>query len=144
MVDLHDATGQWTRLQALVDYWKRADILAVIEKYEHVLLVNLGILTQTATALIEHNPQHNPISSAHPCWPRRFGGDAAFIRTHLQAAADANYALVIGEFSRYGAYAGGAGISSPNGETDYAAILAECDRLAIGWSARAKTRLRAP
>ena len=180
MVELHDATGQWNRLQALVDYWKRADILAVIEKYEHVLLVNignevgdasvtadrflagyrsavtqlrdagietplvidapdwgknLGILTQTASALLEHDPQHNLIFSAHLYWPRRFGADAAFIRTHLQAAADAGYALVIGEFSRYGAYAGGASICSPNGETDYAAILAECDRLAIGWYA---------
>lgn len=42
MIELHDATGDWTRLNELADYWSRADVAAVIKKYEKHLLVNVG------------------------------------------------------------------------------------------------------
>src|SRR5687767_5324317 len=42
MVELHDATGNWAGLPALVDWWVRPDVVAVIRKYEQVLLVNVG------------------------------------------------------------------------------------------------------
>ena len=180
MIELHDATGNWAGLPALVDWWVRPDVVAVIRKYEQVLLVNIGnevgddtvttemfvagyrsavermrdagirtplvidapdwgknltVLTAAAPALLDADPEHNLVFSVHLYWPKAFGADAEFIRTHLQLAADAGYPLVVGEFSRYGAYAGGASICSAGGETDYRTILAECDRLGIGWYA---------
>jgi mannan endo-1,4-beta-mannosidase len=180
MIELHDATGDWAGLRALVDYWVRPDVVAVLRKYEQVLLVNVGnevgddtvttdmfvgayrnavqrmrdagiraplvidapdwgknldVLTAAAPALLGSDPDHNLLFSVHLYWPKLFGADADFIRTNLQLAADAGYPLIVGEFSRYGAYAGGASMCSDAGETDYRTILAECDRLGIGWYA---------
>ncbi|QNU66064.1 discoidin domain-containing protein [Ruminiclostridium herbifermentans] len=42
MVELHDATGEWHKLQYLVDYWVRPDILEVIKKHQEYLLINIG------------------------------------------------------------------------------------------------------
>ncbi len=42
MVELHDATCNLSGLQALVNYWKRPAILAIINKYRHALLLNIG------------------------------------------------------------------------------------------------------
>ncbi|MDC0683824.1 cellulase family glycosylhydrolase [Sorangium atrum] len=42
IVELHDATGKWDLLPSLVDYWTRADVVAVIKKHEQSLLVNIG------------------------------------------------------------------------------------------------------
>lgn len=42
MPELHDATGEWSKLSSLVDYWTRADVLAVLKKYEQNLLINIG------------------------------------------------------------------------------------------------------
>ncbi|NOK57950.1 MAG: Aryl-phospho-beta-D-glucosidase BglC, GH1 family [Chloroflexi bacterium AL-W] len=42
MVELHDATGDWSKLQMLVDYWKRDDVRTVLQKHKAYLLLNLG------------------------------------------------------------------------------------------------------
>ena len=42
MVELHDATGNWSLLDEMVDYWISQDILYVIEDYEEYLLVNIA------------------------------------------------------------------------------------------------------
>ncbi|MFZ6028580.1 MAG: discoidin domain-containing protein [Chloroflexota bacterium] len=42
MVELHDATGDWSKLPSLVDYWTRSDIVAVLQKHQEYLLVNIG------------------------------------------------------------------------------------------------------
>ncbi|WP_437688785.1 cellulase family glycosylhydrolase [Sorangium sp. So ce176] len=42
IVELHDATGKWELLPTLVDYWTKADVVAVIKKHEQNLLVNIG------------------------------------------------------------------------------------------------------
>ena len=42
IVELHDATGDWSKLPALVDYWTRPDIVAVLQKHQEYLLVNIG------------------------------------------------------------------------------------------------------
>ena len=42
MVELHDATGDWSKLQNMVDYWLRADVMAVIRKHEKYLIVNIA------------------------------------------------------------------------------------------------------
>jgi mannan endo-1,4-beta-mannosidase len=42
MPELHDATGDWSKLSQLVDYWVRPDIVAVIQKHQEYLLINIG------------------------------------------------------------------------------------------------------
>jgi mannan endo-1,4-beta-mannosidase len=42
MVEAHDATGDWTMLSQVVAFWKRADIVAVIQKHQKYLLVNIA------------------------------------------------------------------------------------------------------
>jgi mannan endo-1,4-beta-mannosidase len=42
MVELHDATGDWSGLATLLDFWTRADTVSLIRKHEAYLLVNVG------------------------------------------------------------------------------------------------------
>ena len=42
MPELHDATGDWSKLSSLVDYWTRPDIVAVLQKHQEYLLINIG------------------------------------------------------------------------------------------------------
>ena len=42
MVELHDATGDWNRLNELVDYWTQPDVVRIIKKHQKYLLVNIG------------------------------------------------------------------------------------------------------
>jgi mannan endo-1,4-beta-mannosidase len=42
MIELHDATGDWTRLNELVAYWTSPAVVSVIQAHEAYLLVNIG------------------------------------------------------------------------------------------------------
>lgn len=42
IVEIHDATCTWGALSGVVDYWLRSDMLAIVKKYEHALLVNIA------------------------------------------------------------------------------------------------------
>lgn len=42
LVDLHDATGDWSMLPALVDWWTSPKIVALVERHHRHLLVNIG------------------------------------------------------------------------------------------------------
>ena len=42
MIELHDATGDWSRLTDLVAYWTHPAVVAVIQKHQAYLLVNIG------------------------------------------------------------------------------------------------------
>ncbi|WP_020207583.1 cellulase family glycosylhydrolase [Gilvimarinus chinensis] len=42
IIELHDATGDWSKLKLLVDYWTRPDIAAVIARHEAYTIVNIG------------------------------------------------------------------------------------------------------
>ena len=42
MIELHDATGNWSKLQLCVDYWIRSDVVEVILKHEEYLLLNIA------------------------------------------------------------------------------------------------------
>jgi len=42
MIELHDATGNWNRLQELVDFWVQPAVLTLIQKHQAYLLVNIG------------------------------------------------------------------------------------------------------
>jgi mannan endo-1,4-beta-mannosidase len=180
MIELHDATGNWSKLADLVNYWTRQDIASAVKKHEKHVLVNIGnevgddsvtaaqfiegytsavlamraagyrsplvidapdwgknltILNETAQTLLQADPDHNLIFSVHLYWPKAYGADAAYIRSNIQAAVQADYLLVIGEFSRFGAYAGEDSICSIRGETDYETILEVSNEYHIGWYA---------
>ena len=40
--ELHDATGNRSRIAAMVDYWVRSDVVAVVRKHERNLIVNIA------------------------------------------------------------------------------------------------------
>jgi mannan endo-1,4-beta-mannosidase len=42
IIELHNATGEWSKLSSLVDYWVRSDVVEVIQKHQEYLLVNIG------------------------------------------------------------------------------------------------------
>ena len=42
IVELHDATGQWSRLPELVNFWTREDAMQLILDHQEYLLVNIG------------------------------------------------------------------------------------------------------
>ncbi|HEU5430065.1 MAG TPA: cellulase family glycosylhydrolase [Thermomicrobiales bacterium] len=180
MIELHDATGKWSRLGDLVAYWTQPQMVDIIAARQHALLVNIGnevgndrvkpskfvagythavqalrcagihtplvidapdygknldTLNATAAALLDADPDHNLIFSVHLYWGIADGADANYIREHLEEAVAANYPLIVGEFSEYGAYNGNDSICAEGGRIDYQTILAETDSLGIGWYA---------
>ena len=180
MIELHDGTGDLSRLDDLVAYWTQQPIVNIIEKHREYLLVNIGnevgdnlvtdaqfvtaytsavqtmrsagihtplvidapdwgknltVLNNTAATLLSADPDHNLIFSVHLYWGIAEGRGAQYIRTRLEEAVALNYPLIVGEFSQYGAYNGGASICSTGGAVDYRAILLETHRLSIGWYA---------
>ena len=42
MIELHDATGDWSKLGSLVDFWIRPDVVSVVKKHQEYLLLNIG------------------------------------------------------------------------------------------------------
>ncbi len=42
VAELHDATGDFSKLQMLLDYWTRPAVLSTIQKYKKWLIVNIG------------------------------------------------------------------------------------------------------
>ena len=180
MIELHDATGNLGKLNDLVDYWIRPDIVAIVKRHEEYLLLNIGnevgdervtskefeaaylnavarirgagirtplvidapnwgqnlqALNDTAMALRASDPEGNLIFSVHTYWGIAVGFTPARIRWELTAATTLQYPLIVGEFSKFGAFAGGGSICSVGGEVDYQAILEVCHDLQIGWYA---------
>ena len=186
MIELHDATGDWKRLQKLVDYWVQPKVVSLIQKHQAYLLVNIGnevgddavkesqftagyknavkrmreagihtplvidasdwgkdldILNATADKLIQADTDKNLIFSVHLYWPISAGADADFIQSKLHAAVAQSYPLIVGEFSKYGGFAGEDEEGKPRsicgefGEIDYQTILKVCDEKEIGWYA---------
>jgi mannan endo-1,4-beta-mannosidase len=41
-IELHDGTGDWNRLQDLVNYWIQPEVVNIIKKHQAYLLVNIG------------------------------------------------------------------------------------------------------
>jgi mannan endo-1,4-beta-mannosidase len=186
MIELHDATGDWSRLNELVSYWTQPAVVSIIKKHQAYLLVNIGnevgddtvsqadyvagytdavqrmravgihtplvidapdwgkdlaVLNNTAPTLLAADPDSNLMFSVHLYWPISDGADADFIQSKLQAAVGLGYPLIVGEFSRYGGFAGKDAKGKPRsicskfGEIDYQTILKVCDENRIGWYA---------
>ncbi|WP_420150010.1 glycoside hydrolase family 5 protein [Spirosoma sp.] len=178
IVEVHDATGNWSQLGKMVAFWQRADIVAVIKKHETYLLVNIanecgndtvtdaqftqgytnavkqlrksGIhtplvidgsdygknleqLVRVGAGLTQIDPDKNLLFSVHTYWPIASGATPQFIKDQFQAAVSAGLPFIVGEFSAYGAYAGGASQCGPKGTVDYQTILSETQRHGIGW-----------
>lgn len=190
MIELHDATGDWNRLQELVNYWIQPAVVSIIRKHQEYLLVNIGnevgdytitdaqfiegytsaintmraagintplvidatnggknlkILNTTARTLLNADPNKNLLFSVHLYWglntpdgnPDGKLADASYIQSKLQEAVDVGYPLIVGEFSKYGAYVDKKKKIScdSDGEIDYRTIIEVCDQNKIGWYA---------
>ncbi|MBD1836230.1 cellulase family glycosylhydrolase [Cyanobacteria bacterium FACHB-472] len=42
MIELHDATGDWSRLPDVIDYWTQPEVINIIQKHQEYLLVNIA------------------------------------------------------------------------------------------------------
>lgn len=77
----------------------------------------------------------NLIFSVHPYWPKNNGATPAFIENQFTAAQNAGIALVLGEFSQWGAFNGDNSICIGNGECDYLTIMTKASAKGFGWYA---------
>lgn len=179
MIELHDATGDLSKLPQLANYWTRNDVLQVIFNAGGNLLINIAnecgddtvnanqwvsaytsVIRQMRDAGIRTplvidapdfgknlevivagandllNVDSNLIFSVHPYWPKNGGGDATFIENQFTAAFNKGFALIIGEFSQWGAFNGNNSICvAPGGECDYLAIMTKASQKGFGWYA---------
>lgn len=170
ILELHDATGEWNKLEELVDYWVDPATVEVIQRHEEHLLVNIaneagdhsvtdeefkqgyekavrrmreaGIhtpliidaagwgrdveqLMRAAPYLMEQDPEENLLFSWHT-WDTE-GDQKPRITTALEKAAAEDIPLIIGEFAHTQV--------GCKGEIPYRHILAEAQRLDVGWLA---------
>jgi len=169
ILEMHDATGQWDKLDEVVDYWLD-ELLEIVNAFEENLIVNIaneagdhnvtdqqflegytraiermreaGIRTplmidaaawgraveqllRVAPDLIEADPHQNLIFSWHP-WDT--GDDEAERVTEaMEKSVEEEILFVIGEFSHTSV--------GCRGEVPYHHIMAEAERLGIGWLA---------
>lgn len=42
IIELHDATGKWDKLEECVDYWLREDVVAALKKHQKYVLLNIA------------------------------------------------------------------------------------------------------
>ncbi|TAH06860.1 MAG: mannan endo-1,4-beta-mannosidase [Sphingobacteriia bacterium] len=42
IIELHDATGKWNKLDECVDFWLQKDVVTIIQKYQRHLLLNIA------------------------------------------------------------------------------------------------------
>lgn len=96
---------------------------------------NLEQLVRVGPGLIKADPDKNLLFSVHTYWPIAYGATPEFIKDQFSAAVKAGLPFIVGEYSAYGAYADGASICSNKGQVDYLTIIAEAQRLDIGWLA---------
>jgi mannan endo-1,4-beta-mannosidase len=179
MIELHDATGDLSKLPRLADYWTRNDVLQVIFDAGGNLLVNIGnevgddtvgvndfidaytpvirkmrnagirtplvidapdfgknidVFTDGGAAgLLDVDP--NLIFSVHTYWGISDGANAAFIESKFDDAVNAGYALIVGEFSKWGAFNATGSVCEGDGECAYNTIMTEASARGIGWYA---------
>lgn len=92
---------------------------------------NLGVIVQGAGDLLAIDP--NLIFSVHTYWPKNTWGHAGYIATQFDAAHAAGMALIVGEFSRWGAYNNGGSPCAGNAEVDYASVMEQAASHGFGW-----------
>lgn len=169
IIELHDATGEWEKLDDMVDYWVRSATVEVLKRHEQHLLVNIaneagdhsvtdeqfkegykeaiarmrraGVRTplvidaagwgrdveqllRTAPWLMKQDPQDNLLFSVH-WW--HSDNDKQRITNALSEAVEKKIPLIVGEFAHKEV--------GCKGRIAYEHILAEAQRLKIGWLA---------
>lgn len=64
VIELHDATGKWQRLDTVMAYWLRPDVVRVIQKHQKYLLLNIANEAGDATVSMDDfkNKYHEAIS----------------------------------------------------------------------------------
>jgi mannan endo-1,4-beta-mannosidase len=97
---------------------------------------NLDRLDATADRLIAADPLQNMLFSVHLYWSIWTGADANFIRSKLEKSVSLGYPLIVGEFSKFGGWAGqGNSMCSDLGSINYKTIIEVCHQKEIGWYA---------
>lgn len=169
ILEMHDATGDWGRLDEVVDYWLD-ELLGIVKTYEQDLIVNIaneagnqnvtdrqflegysraigrmrdaGIRTpliidattwgrnveqllRVAPDLMKEDPDRNLIFSWHP-WDTG-ESEALRVTNAMEQSVAEEIPFVIGEFSHTSV--------GCVGEVPYHHIMAEAERLGIGWLA---------
>lgn len=169
ILELHDATGKWRKLEEVVDYWLQDEMLDIIKKYEQNMIVNIaneagdhdvtdeqylegyktaitrfreaGVKTplmidaagwgrdekqllRVAPELLQFDPNQNLIFSWHPWDP---GDQEERITNAMDKSIELDLPFVIGEFSHI--------TVNCAGDIPYRHIMAEGERLGIGWLA---------
>jgi mannan endo-1,4-beta-mannosidase len=89
---------------------------------------NIDILLGNGKELIDNDPLHNILFSVHTYWDKNGGQDAQYIGQKLQQCVNADLPLIIGEFTYK--FTKGADCDY---ETDYKAIIKNCQEKEIGW-----------
>ncbi len=68
IIELHDATGNWSKLQRCLDYWKQDDVKAVITKHNKWVLLNIanevGNITRPDTFQLAYTNAVNQLRTA--------------------------------------------------------------------------------
>lgn len=54
IIELHDATGQWNKLDKCVDFWLQKEVVATLKKHQQYLLLNIANEAGTDT-VAQHN-----------------------------------------------------------------------------------------
>jgi mannan endo-1,4-beta-mannosidase len=96
---------------------------------------NIEILDASAFTLLNADPDRNLLFSVHIYWSKKNSAPNR-IRTSLENSVNLGYPLIVGEFSKFGAYTGlGKSVCTTDGEVDYQAVIEVCDQNEIGWYA---------
>lgn len=94
---------------------------------------NLEVLLAASSGLL--GVDSNIIFSVHPYWGIADGADVQFIRSQFEQAFLRGIALILGEFSEWGAFNGDDSICEGDGRCDYATIMFEAGARGFGWYA---------
>ena len=97
--------------------------------------VNETVAIQCGSILLQHDPLHNVIMSAHAYWGETLGNDSLTLRSRLTAISNASVPILLGEVANWQD-------DYVNGQNVYCAysilsnaLLNSCQDLNIGWLA---------
>lgn len=166
ILEMHDSTCMWS-LDRIVDYWTSDDAVALIERYEKHLIVNIAneptadssstfrseysaiietmreagihvplmidgsncgrdfeVLLSEGKALLEADPDHNLIFSAHLYNPM----SSSELASVYEDFAQAKLAFVVGEFAHKSPPGCGTALA-------YGALIEQAEQHGVGWLA---------
>jgi mannan endo-1,4-beta-mannosidase len=96
---------------------------------------SLRCFSKIGAELTAADPLHNLLFSFHPYWPKRLTTGTTSILDAFHEAIDAEIPFIMGEISKFGAWADGASVCSAAGEVDYMQFIELANTYRIGWLA---------